>query len=75
MPASCTRGSSRRTGCPRRVVAAEVDLDALIEASPEIGPRPDFSSFPVAKEDLALIVDGDVAGRVGAGRAGRARAR
>jgi phenylalanyl-tRNA synthetase beta chain len=37
--------------------AAEIDLDALIEASPEIGPRPDFSSFPVAKEDLALIVD------------------
>ncbi len=44
-------------GLPARAVAAEVDLDALIDASPEIGPRPDFSSFPVAKEDLALIVD------------------
>ncbi len=48
-------------GLPARVVAAEVDLDALIDASPEIGPRPDFSSFPVAKEDLALIVDDSVA--------------
>jgi phenylalanyl-tRNA synthetase beta chain len=47
-------------GLPARVVAAEIDLDALIDASPEIGPRPDFSSFPVAKEDLALIVDDDV---------------
>lgn len=47
-------------GLPARVVAAEIDLDALIEASPEIGPRPDFSSFPVAKEDLALIVDDEV---------------
>jgi len=48
-------------GLPARVVAAEVDLDALIAASPEIGPRPDFSSFPVAKEDLALVVDDAVA--------------
>ncbi|MET0449049.1 MAG: phenylalanine--tRNA ligase subunit beta [Aeromicrobium sp.] len=48
-------------GLPARVVAAEVDLDALIAASPEIGPRPEFSSFPVAKEDLALVVDASVA--------------
>jgi len=47
-------------GLPARVVAAEIDLDPLIAASPEIGPRPDFSSFPVAKEDLALIVDDEV---------------
>ncbi|MEJ7635649.1 phenylalanine--tRNA ligase subunit beta [Aeromicrobium sp.] len=44
-------------GLPARVVAAEVDLDALIAASPEVGPRPEFSAYPVAKEDLALIVD------------------
>lgn len=47
-------------GLPARVVAAEVDLDALIAASPEVGPRPDFSTFPVAKEDLALVVDAAV---------------
>ncbi len=53
-------------GLPSRVVAAEVDLDALVAASPAVGPRPEFSSYPVAKEDLALVVDltvaaGDVA--------------
>jgi phenylalanyl-tRNA synthetase beta chain len=47
-------------GLPPRVVAAEVDLDALIAAAPEVGPRPEFSSFPVAKEDLALVVDESV---------------
>ncbi|AWB92515.1 phenylalanine--tRNA ligase subunit beta [Aeromicrobium chenweiae] len=58
-------------GLPPRVVAAEVDLDALIEASPEIGPRPQFSTFPVAKEDLALVVESSVpAGDVQATLAG-----
>ena len=42
---------------PERSVAGEIDLDALIAAAPAIGPRPDFSVFPVAKEDLALVVD------------------
>lgn len=42
---------------PERSVAGELDLDALVAASPAIGPRPDFSTFPVAKEDLALVVD------------------
>lgn len=48
-------------GLPARVVAAEVDLDALIAASPTVGPRPAFSTFPVAKEDLAFVVDVSVA--------------
>jgi phenylalanyl-tRNA synthetase beta chain len=52
---------ARDWGLPERTVAAELDLDALIAAAPELGPRPDFSSFPVAKEDLAFVVDGTVA--------------
>lgn len=44
-------------GVPARTVAAEIDLDALIAASPEVGPKPVFSTFPVAKEDVALVVD------------------
>jgi len=48
---------AREWGLPERSVAAEFDLDALIAAAPELGPRPDFSSFPVAKEDLAFVVD------------------
>lgn len=47
-------------GIPARTVAAEVDLDALIAASPEVGPKPIFSTFPVAKEDVALVVDAPV---------------
>lgn len=44
-------------GLPPRVVGAEFDLDAVMAAAPRIGPRPDFSTYPVAKEDLAFIVD------------------
>ncbi len=58
-------------GLAPRVVAAEVDLDARIAASPEVGPRPHFSTFPVAKEDLALVVDtAVVAGEVESALAG-----
>ncbi len=48
---------ARSYGFTGRAVAAEIDLDALIEAAPDVGPRPQFSTFPVAKEDLALVVD------------------
>lgn len=50
----------RDWGLPARTVAAEVDLDALVAAAPEQGPAPSFSTYPVAKEDLALVVDADV---------------
>jgi phenylalanyl-tRNA synthetase beta chain len=52
---------ARRYGFTGRVAAAEIDLDALIDAAPDVGPRPAFSTFPVAKEDLALVVDAGVA--------------
>jgi phenylalanyl-tRNA synthetase beta chain len=51
----------RAWGLPERTVAAEIDLDALVAAAPDLGPRPEFSSFPVAKEDLAFIVEDAVA--------------
>ncbi|MBC9225199.1 phenylalanine--tRNA ligase subunit beta [Aeromicrobium sp. 636] len=44
-------------GLPGRVAVGELDLDALIDAAPLVGPKPDFSAFPVAKEDFAFIVD------------------
>ena len=50
---------ARSYGFTGRVAAAELDLDALIDAAPDAGPRPRFSTFPVAKEDLALVVDVD----------------
>ncbi len=48
-------------GIPKRSVAAEVDLDLLIERSVHLRQAPTFSSYPVAKEDVALVVDSSVA--------------
>src|SRR5829696_7558260 len=47
-------------GLPARTAAAEVDLDALIAGAPTMGDIPTISAFPVAKEDVALIVDEDL---------------
>jgi phenylalanyl-tRNA synthetase beta chain len=47
-------------GVPARTSAAEINLDLLIEAAPDRGDVADISTFPVAKEDVALIVDSDV---------------
>jgi phenylalanyl-tRNA synthetase beta chain len=52
-------------GLPQRTVAAELDLDTLIAASGAITRAKPVSAYPVAKEDVALIVDAAVpAGRV-----------
>ena len=48
-------------GLPKRTVAAEVDLDLLIARSVHLRQAPTFSSYPVAKEDVALVVDASVA--------------
>jgi phenylalanyl-tRNA synthetase beta chain len=48
-------------GLPTRASAVELDLDALIAAGPESVTAHPFSSYPVAKEDVALIVAADVA--------------
>jgi len=46
-------------GLPARAAAVEIDLDLLMSLVPEpTGPR--LSTFPVAKEDVALVVDRDV---------------
>jgi len=45
---------------PPRACATELDLDALIDAAVEVPAAPRFSTFPVAKEDVALIVPADV---------------
>jgi phenylalanyl-tRNA synthetase beta chain len=50
----------RAYGVPPRTVAAEVDLDAVLSAAPDLGPRPSFSVYPVAKEDVALVVPDSV---------------
>ncbi|MGI8613012.1 MAG: phenylalanine--tRNA ligase subunit beta [Nocardioidaceae bacterium] len=47
-------------GVPPRSAFAEVDLDALIAQAPTIRPAPRFSTMPVAKADVALVVDASV---------------
>ncbi|ADB34458.1 phenylalanyl-tRNA synthetase, beta subunit [Kribbella flavida DSM 17836] len=47
-------------GLPARSSAVELDLDALIAAGPSSVTARPFSSYPVAKEDVALIVAADV---------------
>jgi phenylalanyl-tRNA synthetase beta chain len=45
---------------PARTAAAEIDLAAMLERATPIAPAPVFSTFPVAKEDVALVVDSDL---------------
>ncbi|MCW2812768.1 MAG: phenylalanyl-tRNA synthetase beta subunit [Nocardioides sp.] len=50
----------RAFGLPARSAAVELDLDALLGAVAESVPGPEFSSYPLAKEDVALLVDESV---------------
>ncbi|GAA1884330.1 phenylalanine--tRNA ligase subunit beta [Streptomyces durmitorensis] len=47
-------------GLPARTCAMELDLDALEDASAGVPQGPKISTFPVATQDVALVVDGDV---------------
>jgi phenylalanyl-tRNA synthetase beta chain len=47
-------------GLPERSAALEIDLDLLMAQAPVVAPGPSFSSFPLAKEDVALVVADDV---------------
>lgn len=49
----------RDAGVPPRTAVAELDLDALL-ARAVPARAPEFSTFPVAKEDVALVVDADL---------------
>jgi phenylalanyl-tRNA synthetase beta chain len=50
----------RAFGLPERSAAVVLDLDALMAAAPTVVAGPVFSTFPVAKEDVALVVDESV---------------
>ncbi len=45
---------------PARTAAAEIDLDAVVALAPAGDDVPLISGFPMAKEDVALIVTDDV---------------
>ncbi|GAB2549923.1 phenylalanine--tRNA ligase subunit beta [Brachybacterium huguangmaarense] len=44
-------------GLPARTSALELDLDAVIDAAPRVIRAEPVPTFPVAKEDLAFVVD------------------
>ncbi|HEU4568344.1 MAG TPA: phenylalanine--tRNA ligase subunit beta [Marmoricola sp.] len=44
-------------GVPPRTSVAEVDLDVLLQHAVAVPPAPELSTYPVAKEDVALVVD------------------
>lgn len=47
-------------GLPPRSAAMELNLDTLFAGAPVVRKAPDVSTFPVAKEDIALVVDEQV---------------
>ncbi|MBA3266322.1 MAG: phenylalanine--tRNA ligase subunit beta [Nocardioidaceae bacterium] len=47
-------------GLQPRSVAAELDLDAMFAHAPDIVAAPSFARYPVAKADVALVVDNAV---------------
>ncbi|WP_028652003.1 phenylalanine--tRNA ligase subunit beta [Nocardioides halotolerans] len=47
-------------GLPARSAAVEIDLDRLMAHAVDVIPGPEFSTFPVAKEDVALVVPDEV---------------
>ncbi|MDO0928538.1 phenylalanine--tRNA ligase subunit beta [Streptomyces sp. TG1A-8] len=53
-------GVLKTFGLPARTCAMELDLDALEEASAGLVKSPRISSFPVATQDVALVVDRSV---------------
>jgi phenylalanyl-tRNA synthetase beta chain len=48
-------------GLPKRAVALELNLSALLAAANVVASAPAIWTFPVAKEDIALVVKADVA--------------
>ncbi|SDD38497.1 phenylalanine--tRNA ligase subunit beta [Streptomyces prasinopilosus] len=50
----------KNLGLPARTCAMELDLDALEQAGEGVPQAPGISTFPVATQDVALVVDGSV---------------
>lgn len=48
-------------GLPARTVAFELDLDALVTAAGDGAPAPVIAAFPPATQDVALVVEQNVA--------------
>ncbi|MER6915647.1 phenylalanine--tRNA ligase subunit beta [Streptomyces sp. NPDC000594] len=51
---------TKALGLPARTCAMELNLDLLARAADEVVTAPRISTFPVATQDVALVVDQDV---------------
>jgi phenylalanyl-tRNA synthetase beta chain len=47
-------------GLPARAAAVEIDLDLLMARAVDVVPGPGFSTYPIAKEDVALLVNSEI---------------
>jgi phenylalanyl-tRNA synthetase beta chain len=56
-----TPRACENVGLPKRTAVMELDLGALIAAAEGALTARSISTYPVAKEDVALVVDSDVA--------------
>ena len=45
---------------PARTCALELDIDAVLAAAIDVAPAPEVGTQPIAKEDLALVVDASI---------------
>jgi phenylalanyl-tRNA synthetase beta chain len=50
----------RAFGVPARTAVAEIDLSVLLDRAVAVVPGPTLSTYPVAKEDVALVVAADL---------------
>ncbi|RNL64083.1 phenylalanine--tRNA ligase subunit beta [Nocardioides marmoriginsengisoli] len=50
----------KAAGVPERTAVAEVNLSTLLAHAVAVVPGPEFSTFPVAKEDVALLLPVEV---------------
>ena len=55
-----TPSACENAGLPKRTAAMELDLGALIAAHDGVLIARSISTYPVAKEDVALVVDADL---------------
>lgn len=44
-------------GLPKHAAAFELNLEAVIDSAPDVVPSEPISTFPIAKEDFAFVVD------------------
>ena len=53
----CSKPTNSSRPSPARTCAVEINLGVVLDAHVEVPAAPEVSTFPVAKEDIAVVVD------------------